>query len=44
VVSNSYRDAMSRQLCKTYGTYLNDDRILLVDVAVEDDVLYAPVD
>lgn len=40
VVSDPYRDSTSHQLCKTYGTYIEKDLILLVDVAVDDDTLY----
>lgn len=41
VVSSSYRDSITHKLCKTYGTYIQSDLILLVDVVVDDDVLYA---
>lgn len=44
VVSESYRDSSSHQLCKTYGTYIRDDLILLVDVTVDDEVLYAMIE
>ncbi|WP_111641016.1 EAL domain-containing protein [Marinimicrobium alkaliphilum] len=43
VVSNAYRDVSTRQLCKTYATFIGDDLILLVDAEVEDEVLYAPM-
>ena len=38
--SRVYRDHGSRKLCQTYGTYLNDDNILLVDVKVNDSTLF----
>lgn len=41
IVSDNYRDTDTHKLCKTYGTYISEGEILLVDVAVEDDVLYA---
>jgi len=41
VVSGSYRDSTSNRMCKTYGTCIRDDLILLVDVTVDDEVLYA---
>lgn len=40
VASTIYRDVNTAQLCKTFGLYLDDDRILLVDAAVRDEVLY----
>ena len=41
VASDSYRDSTSDQMCKTYATCIRDDLILLVDVTVDDEVLYA---
>ncbi|MGM0563963.1 MAG: EAL domain-containing protein [Pseudomonadota bacterium] len=42
VVSESYRDSTNNQLCKTYGCFIGEDLVLLVDVSVPDEVLYAP--
>jgi EAL domain-containing protein (putative c-di-GMP-specific phosphodiesterase class I) len=41
VASTAYRDANSGQLCKTFGLFLDDQRVLLVDAAVGDEVLHA---
>ena len=41
VASTVYRDVNTRRLCKTFGLFLLDRHILLVDAAVRDDVLYA---
>jgi hypothetical protein len=41
VASTIYRDANTNRLCKTFGTFLDQERILLVDAAVHDEVLYA---
>ena len=39
--STVYRDASSGCLCKTFGLFLDEARVLLVDAEVGDDVLYA---
>jgi len=39
VASTAYRDASTGQLCKTLGVYLDEQRVLLVDTAVHDEVL-----
>lgn len=39
VASGAYRDANNRKLCKTFGVFLDSDRILLIDAQVDDDVL-----
>ncbi|HEY7883621.1 MAG TPA: EAL domain-containing protein [Cellvibrionaceae bacterium] len=44
VISDSYRDTMTHKLCRTFGTHLDKNRILLVDVLVNDDVLYVGLD
>lgn len=41
VASAAYRDAATGRLCKTFGLYLDEGRILLVDAEVYDEVLYA---
>lgn len=41
VASTVYRDASSGCLCKTFGLFLDEARVLLVDAEVGDDVLYA---
>ncbi len=41
VASTAYRDASSGQLCKTLGVHLDQQRVLLVDTAVHDEVLHA---
>jgi hypothetical protein len=41
VASTIYRDANTNRLCKTFGLFLDPERILLVDAAVHDEVLYA---
>jgi EAL domain-containing protein (putative c-di-GMP-specific phosphodiesterase class I) len=41
VASTVYRDVNTSQLCKTFGLFLQDQHILLVDAAVRDEVLYA---
>lgn len=41
VASTIYRDANTNRLCKTFGLFLDQQRILLVDAAVHDEVLYA---
>ena len=41
VASTIYRDASTNRLCKTFGLFLDQQRILLVDAAVHDEVLYA---
>ncbi len=41
VASTIYRDVNTGRLCKTFGLFLLDRHILLVDAAVRDDVLYA---
>lgn len=41
VASTTYRDASTNRLCKTFGLYLDDKRVLLVDAEVSDEVLYA---
>jgi hypothetical protein len=41
VASTIYRDASTNRLCKTFGLFLGQQRILLVDAAVHDEVLYA---
>jgi EAL domain-containing protein (putative c-di-GMP-specific phosphodiesterase class I) len=40
VVSNPYKDIGTGSLCKTYGKFISGRRILLVDVIVNDDVLF----
>tara|TARA_R110002110_G_scaffold147129_2_gene337485 strand:- start:190456 stop:191718 length:1263 start_codon:yes stop_codon:yes gene_type:complete len=40
VASEVYRDVKTRHLCRTYATYLNESRILLVDALVEDEILF----
>ena len=44
VISDSYRDTMTHKLCRTFGTYLDKKRILLVDVLVNDDILYVELE
>lgn len=44
VASTTYRDASTNDLCKTFGTLLDDERVLLVDAAVRDEVLFASTD
>lgn len=39
--SDVYRDAITHQLCKTYGTCLDDKRVLLVDAEVPDEIIYS---
>jgi EAL domain-containing protein (putative c-di-GMP-specific phosphodiesterase class I) len=41
VASTIYRDANTNRLCKTFGTFLDRERILLVDAVVHDEVLFA---
>jgi EAL domain-containing protein (putative c-di-GMP-specific phosphodiesterase class I) len=41
VASTIYRDVNTAQLCKTFGLFLDNTRILLIDAAVRDEVLYA---
>ncbi|MDB6060647.1 MAG: hypothetical protein JWM78_750 [Verrucomicrobiaceae bacterium] len=41
VASTTYRDASTRRLCKTFGLFLDDQRVLLVDAEVRDEVLLA---
>lgn len=41
IVSESYRDRTSGKLCKTYMAYTSDKMILMVDVLVEDMILFA---
>jgi EAL domain-containing protein (putative c-di-GMP-specific phosphodiesterase class I) len=41
VASTIYRDVNTSQLCKTFGLFLLDRHVLLVDAAVRDEVLYA---
>jgi hypothetical protein len=38
--SSIYRDVGSQALCQTYGNFLDDNNILLVDVKVLDPTLY----
>lgn len=38
--SETYRDVNSHNLCQTYGHFLDDQRILLVDAEVQDSTLY----
>lgn len=40
VLSPTYRDSSTRQLCKTFGRFLNGSQILLVDAAVNDETLF----
>ncbi len=40
VVSDSYRDFGSGQLCKTHGVFLSKNRVLLIDVLTDDVVLF----
>ncbi len=42
VASTAYRDAGTGQLCKTLGMYLDEQRVLLVDTVIEDEVLHVP--
>lgn len=39
VASAAYRDVTSRRLCKTFGLFLDAERILLVDAQVFDEVI-----
>jgi len=41
VASAAYRDASTSVLCKTFGLFLDEQRVLLVDAQVDDEVLYA---
>lgn len=41
MASTTYRDATTNRLCKTFGAFLDEQRVLLVDAAVTDDVLFA---
>jgi EAL domain-containing protein (putative c-di-GMP-specific phosphodiesterase class I) len=41
VASTIYRDANTNRLCKTFGLFLDQQRILLVEAAVHDEILYA---
>ena len=41
VASTIYRDASTNVLCKTFGTFLDAERVLLIDAAVRDEVLFA---
>lgn len=41
VASTTYRDASTSVLCKTFGLFLDERRVLLVDAEVSDEVLYA---
>lgn len=41
VASATYRDASTSVLCKTFGLFLDERRVLLVDAQVSDEVLYA---
>jgi len=41
VASTTYRDASTSLLCKTFGLFLDEKRVLLVDAEVSDEVLYA---
>lgn len=40
-VSEVYRDIESRLLCRTYAKTLEANKVLLVDVIVEDEIIYA---
>ncbi len=40
VVSDAYRDRCGQVLCKTYVLFLSSRQVLLVDVEVEDDILF----
>lgn len=41
VASTTYRDASTSRLCKTFGLFLDEQHVLLVDAEVSDEVLYA---
>lgn len=41
VASPTYRDASTRRLCKTFGLFLDRERVLLVDAEVRDEILFA---
>lgn len=42
VVSSAYRDVINGVMCKTYGVFISDNRILLIDVLSEEDILFLP--
>ncbi|UPW17609.1 EAL domain-containing protein [Agarivorans sp. TSD2052] len=40
ILSKIYRDSSSKEMCKTFSTYISKDVVLLVDCKVKDDTLF----